>query len=135
MAPMLLDEIARTSEEVAATSARNRKTELIADSLRALRPDEVPVAVAYLAGELPQGSVGVGWAALRTVPSPSLEPTLELLDVDAAIGRIASTSGKGSQALRRSEIAELFGRATEREQRVPERGSCSASSGRARSRA
>ncbi len=116
MAQMLLDEIARTSEAVAATSARNRKTELIADSLRALRPEEVPVAVAYLAGDLPQGSVGVGWAALRTAPPPALEPTLELLDVDAAIGRIASASGKGSQALRRSEVAELLGRATEREQ-------------------
>ena len=114
---MLLDEIARTSEEVAGTSARNRKTALIADSLRALRPEEVPVAVAYLAGELPQGSVGVGWASLRSLPPPAPEPTLELLDVDAAIGRIASVSGKGSQALRKTEVAQLFGRATEREQR------------------
>ena len=95
MAAMLLDEIARTSEEVAGTSARNRKTALIADSLRALRPEEVPIAVAYLAGELPQGSVEV---SLRSLPSPAPEPTLELLDVDAAIGRIASVSGKGSQA-------------------------------------
>ena len=117
MTAMLLDEIARTSEEVAGTSARNRKTALIADSLRALRPEEVPVAVAYLAGELPQGSVGVGWASLRSLPSPAPEPTLELLDVDAAIGRIASVSGKGSQALRKTEVAQLFGRATEREQR------------------
>ena len=117
MAAMLLDEIARTSEEVAGTSARNRKTALIADSLRVLRPEEVPVAVAYLAGELPQGSVGVGWASLRSLPSPATEPTLELLDVDAAIGRIASVSGKGSQALRKTEVAQLFGRATEREQR------------------
>jgi ATP-dependent DNA ligase I len=117
MAAMLLDDIARTSEEVAGTSARNRKTALIADALRALRTEEVPIAVAYLAGELPQGSVGVGWASLRSLPSPAPEPTLELLDVDAAIGRIASVSGKGSQALRKTEVAQLFGRATEREQR------------------
>ncbi len=115
---MLLDEIARTSAEVAETSARLRKTELIADCLRALEPAEVPVAVAYLAGELPQGSVGVGWAALRELPPPAPEPpTLEVLDVDAAVGRLASLSGKGSQALRRAELADLFGRATEREQR------------------
>jgi DNA ligase-1 len=114
---MLLDEIARVSEEVAATSARNRKTALIADALRALRPEEVPIAVAYLAGELPQGSIGVGWASLRALPSPAAEPVLELVDVDAAVDRIASVSGKGSQALRKAEVAELFGRATEREQR------------------
>jgi DNA ligase-1 len=117
MAGMLLDEIARTSEEVAATSARGKKTALIADALGALRPEEVPIAVAYLAGELPQGSIGVGWASLRTLPSPAQEPALELLDVDSAIGRIASVSGKGSQALRKTEVAQLFGRATEREQR------------------
>jgi DNA ligase-1 len=117
MAPMLLDEIARTSEEVAASSARSRKTALIAVTLRALRPDEVPIAVAYLAGDLPQGAVGVGWASLRSLPSPAGEPELELLDVDAAVGRIASVSGKGSQAVRKTEVAQLFGRATEREQR------------------
>jgi len=114
---MLLDDIARTSEEVATTSARSKKTALIADALGALRPDEVPIAVAYLAGELPQGSIGVGWASLRSLPSAAPEPTLELLDVDAAVGRIASGSGKGSQALRTTEVAQLFGRATEREQR------------------
>ena len=114
---MLLDETARVSEEVAATSARSRKIALIADGLRALRPEEVPIAVAYLAGELPQGSIGVGWASLRALPSPAAEPVLELLDVDAAVERIASVSGKGSQALRKAEVVELFGRATEREQR------------------
>jgi DNA ligase-1 len=114
---MLLDEIARVSGQVAATSARNRKTALIADALRALRPEEVPIAVAYLAGELPQGSIGVGWASLRALPSPAAEPVLELLDADAAVDRIASISGKGSQALRKAAVAELFGRATEREQR------------------
>jgi DNA ligase-1 len=117
MAGMLLDEIARTSEEVAATSARSKKTALIADVLRRLRPEGVRIAVAYLAGELPQGSIGVGWASLRALPSPASETTLELLDVDAAVGRIASVSGKGSHALRKTEVARLFGRATEREQR------------------
>ncbi|MBA2741179.1 MAG: ATP-dependent DNA ligase [Actinobacteria bacterium] len=114
---MLLDALARTSADVAATSARLRKTELIAECLRQSRPAEVPIVVAYLAGELPQGSIGVGWAGLRELPPPAGTPALEALEVDAAVARIASISGKGSQAARRAELADLFGRATEREQR------------------
>jgi DNA ligase-1 len=76
----------------------------------------VPVAVAYLAGELPQGSIGVGWASLRSLPAPATAPTLELLDVDASLARLAVTTGPGSQAARRSLVAALFGGATELEQ-------------------
>jgi ATP-dependent DNA ligase I len=115
---VLLDEIARTSAEVAATSARSRKVELLAGCLRGLTVHEIPIAVAYLSGELPQGSVGVGWAALKTLPPPAPPPpALELLDVDAAVSRIAAASGKGSQAVRRAELMGLLERATEREQR------------------
>jgi DNA ligase-1 len=115
---MLLDEIARTSAEVAATSARSKKTARLAACLAGLRPEEVGVAVAYLAGELPQGSIGVGWASLRERPPPAQDPpTLELLEVDAAIRRIAVVSGKGSQAIRRAELSSVFSRATEPEQR------------------
>ncbi len=115
---MLLDEIARTSADVAATAGRLEKTRLLADCLGKARPDEVAVAVAYLSGELPQGSVGVGWASLRELPVPAQPPpTLELLDVDRAVSHIAAASGKGSQAVRRAELAGLFERATESEQR------------------
>jgi DNA ligase-1 len=115
---MLLDEIARTSAAVADTRARLAKIERLAESLRRLRVDEVPVAVAYLSGELPQGSIGVGWASLRDLPPAVAGPaTLELLEVDAAIGRIQVATGPGSQAARRRELAELFGRATEPERR------------------
>jgi DNA ligase-1 len=115
---VLLDEIARVSGEVAGTQARSKKTSLLAACLEGLRPDEVPVAVAYLSGELPQGSVGVGWGSLKELPAPAQEPTLEVLEVDAAVSRIAEISGKGSQALRRAELSALLERATEREQRL-----------------
>jgi DNA ligase-1 len=115
---MLLDEISTTSTEVAGASARLKKVALLAECLARLRPDEVPVAVAYLSGELPQGSIGVGWASLRDLPAPaSPPPTLELLDADATLARIAAISGKGSQAVRRAELSGLFERATETEQR------------------
>ena len=115
---MLFAEIAQASAEVAATSSRLAKVSRLADCLGHASADEVAVAVAYLAGTLPQGTIGVGWAALRTLPEPAEPPpTLELLEVDAAVSRIAALGGPGSQAGRRDELQSLFGRATEVEQR------------------
>ena len=64
---VLLSEIAEVSRTVATTSARLAKIETLAGALRAAGPLEVPIAVAYLSGELPQRQIGVGWAALRGV--------------------------------------------------------------------
>jgi DNA ligase-1 len=115
---MLFDEIAQTSFEVAETPARLKKVGALASCLARLDTREVPVAVAYLSGELPQGSIGIGWASLRDRPPPAAPPpALELLEVDAAVTRIAGISGKGSQAARRAELTALFARATDREQR------------------
>jgi len=115
---MLLDELARTSEAVAAASARTAKVAELAACLRRLRPDDAPIAVAYLSGALPHGPIGVGWAALRGLPPPAAPPPeLELAEVDAALRAIGAAAGPGSQAVRRNALAELFGRATEPEQR------------------
>src|SRR5919204_4842736 len=114
---MRLEEIVRASADVAATRSRRAKIERLASTLLQLRPDEVPIAVGYLAGEIPQGSIGVGWAALRSIPAPAGDATLELLDVHAALAQIARAVGPGSQAARRSLLTGLFGRATEPEQR------------------
>jgi len=114
---MLLDEIARTSAAVGETPARLEKIDRLASCLRKLRPDEVAVGVAYLSGELPQGSIGIGWASLRDPPPPSGSPSLELLEVDAAFQRIAASTGRGSQSARRREIEDLFARTTEPERR------------------
>ena len=99
-------------------SSRLAKVARLTECLLGAAPDEVAVAVAYLSGELPQGTVGVGWAALKDLPSASSDATLELLEVDAAITRVQSISGPGSQAARRAELEALFARATEPEQRL-----------------
>lgn len=113
---MLLDELARTSTAVAETSARRTKVELLAACLRRLTPDEVVPAVTYLSGELPR--IGVGWASLRDAPSPAPSPpTLELLDVEAALARVAAAEGPGSRAVRRQALAAVLCAATESEQR------------------
>jgi ATP-dependent DNA ligase I len=115
---MLLADVARTSADVAAASARLAKIALIADLLRKSRPHEGAVVVSYLSGVLPQGTVGVGWAALRQLPPPAAPPPdLEILEVDASLERLKATTGPGSIASRRDLLSALFARATEEEQR------------------
>src|SRR5205807_7327377 len=114
---VLLEEIVRTSAAIAETSARLTKIDRLASLLRRLRADELPIAVAYLSAELPQGTIGVGWASLRDLPPPAATASLEILDVHSALDRVPGATGPGSQAVRRGELADLFGRATEAEQR------------------
>jgi ATP-dependent DNA ligase I len=114
---MLLVRIAEVSEAVATTSGRLAKIDMLAVALREAGPLEVPIAVAYLSGELPQRQIGVGWAALRDGFPPAAAPTLGLAEVDAAFSAIGAVAGKGSAAARKALVGELFGRATEREQR------------------
>jgi DNA ligase-1 len=114
---MLFAEVARVSGEIARTSARSRKTVMLAAFFRAAEPADVPVAIAYLAGRLPQGRLGVGWAALRDRASPADVPTLSVAAVDAALTAVARSSGVGSHATRRTLLQDLFAEATEEEQR------------------
>ena len=114
---MLLNEIAEVSATVAATSARLAKIGALAVALREAGPIEVPIAVAYLSGELPQRQVGVGWAALRDGFPAAASPTLTLSEVDASLSAIGAVAGKGSAAARKALVGSLFERATEGEQR------------------
>jgi DNA ligase-1 len=115
-AHVLLERVALTSAEVAATRARSAKVALIAACLAEAEPAEVPTVVAYLSGELPQRRTGVGWAALRVVPPPAPTPTLTVAGLDATLARVAAVAGPGSQAERSRLVEDLFSRATGREQ-------------------
>ena len=116
MVDVLLTELADVSQAVSATSARLAKVAALADALRAASVAEIPVVVAYLSGELPQRQIGVGWAAVRSVPAPAAAASLTVLGVDAACSRIGAVSGKGSAAERKRLVDELFGAATAQEQ-------------------
>ena len=61
---VLLSDLVRTSEAVSLASGRRVKIDEIAGLLRRAAPDEIPVAVAFLSGELRQRQIGVGYAAL-----------------------------------------------------------------------
>ncbi|WP_329469743.1 ATP-dependent DNA ligase [Streptomyces sp. NBC_01723] len=114
---MLLARLAQVSREVAETSARSRKTVLLAELFREAEAADVPVVIPYLAGRLPQGRIGVGWKVLGREVAPAAEPSLTVHDVDARLTHLASVTGTGSQAERARLVGELMGAATEDEQR------------------
>ncbi|MDX6389806.1 MAG: ligase 1 [Streptosporangiaceae bacterium] len=127
---VLLQEMVRTSDSVAAAPGRRAKVGDIAALLRRASPAEIPVAVAFLAGELRQRQIGVGYAALGDLLRADLTatqavaagdggsaatatgPPLTLAETDAAFAAVGSITGPGSQADRRRLLAELFERAT-----------------------
>lgn len=114
---MLLATLARVSREIASTSARSRKTALLAELFRSAGPDDVPIVIPYLAGRLPQGRIGTGWSLLRERVPPAGGPTLTVREVDAALTAFAGVAGPGAQAERARLVRELLGAATEEEQR------------------
>ncbi|MER7156692.1 ATP-dependent DNA ligase, partial [Streptomyces lydicus] len=114
---MLLAELAEVSARVAATSARSRKTALLAGLFRDAAPEDAPVVIPYLAGRLPQGRIGVGWSVLREPVPPAPDPTLTVRDVDAALTGLARVSGAGAQGERRRLVHGLLAAATAEEQR------------------
>lgn len=114
---MLLAELAETSRDVAATSARSEKTRLLARLFRDAEPAEAPLIITYLAGRLPQRRIGVGWSVLKEPRPPAPEPRLSVLEVDTALGAIAAVSGTGALAERKRLVGALLEAATEEEQR------------------
>jgi DNA ligase-1 len=114
--PTPLAAVAAASAAVGATSSRLAKSAALAELLRASAPSDVPIVVSWLAGELPQRQIGVGWAALRELPTPAAETSLTVAAVDSAFSAIGATSGAGSQARRATLLDALFTAATAAEQ-------------------
>jgi ATP-dependent DNA ligase I len=114
---VLLTELVLTSQAVAATPRRGVKIDKIAGLLRAASPAEVPVAVAFLSGELRQRQIGVGYAALSGMLSGDgaageTTPTLTVGEVDSVFAEVGAVTGAGAQAARKRLLAGLFSRAT-----------------------
>jgi DNA ligase 1 len=117
---VLLVDVATASAQVGATSARLAKIARIADLLVRAgaqgNPRLVAVVVSWLSGELPQRQIGVGWAALRSLPPPAAAPSLTVTTVDATLSEIGAIAGKGSQTRRAELVGGLFAAATDAEQ-------------------
>ncbi len=116
----LLGDVVAASGEVAATRSRKAKTATLSALLARLEPAEIRPATAWLAGEMLQGRTGIGWRTLQAVsPTPAVESTLRIGDVDAALDRLAAMAGSGSGvgARRAAELGALMDAATEDEGR------------------
>ncbi|WP_251450543.1 ATP-dependent DNA ligase [Microbacterium sp. Marseille-Q6648] len=110
---MMLADLLRATEEVAATRERRGKVEALAALLGAMTPSEIPVAVGLLLAKPRQGRLGVGWRGLGSVETAhAAASALTILDVDAALTRLAEASGAGSAGVRRNELEALAARST-----------------------
>ena len=112
----LLSEVVSASKEVAETSSRSHKVAILADLLRRLDPDEIPIAVGFLSGVPRQGRVGVGYSTIYGLEhARAAEPKLAVGDLDRAIVSVSQATGAGSTARRKQILGDLLGRATDEE--------------------
>jgi DNA ligase-1 len=112
----LLADVVTASREMTATSSRSQKVAILAELLRRLDADELPLAVGFLAGVPRQGRVGVGYSTIYGIQrAPAREATLTIADLDRAIIELQRMTGSGSAAKRAEILGELLARATENE--------------------
>ena len=115
----LLAELVSTSSRVSATSSRLAKVREIAGLLGKLPREEIAIGVSYLAGELPQGRIGIGYATLQeaaaTAGQPPGEASLSVEQTDRRLAELAGMRGSGSAARRSAALSDLFSRATAEE--------------------
>ncbi|MGN6869561.1 MAG: ATP-dependent DNA ligase [Solirubrobacteraceae bacterium] len=109
----LFADVVEASRLVADTSSRSRKVAILAELLRTLAADEVPIVVGFLSGVPRQGRVGIGYATVYGAQaSPADEPSLQVEDVDRAITAIEASTGSGSVIRRRELLDHVLSRAT-----------------------
>ena len=109
----LLADVVDASRHVTETSSRSAKVAILAELLRHLDPEEVPVATAFLSGVPRQGRIGVGYSGVYGGDhAHAADGQLTVGDLDHALTEIQATTGSGSAAVRRALLDDLFGRAT-----------------------
>jgi ATP-dependent DNA ligase I len=120
--PARLADLVATSAEVRATRARLEKRARLRALFSRLDALDLRLAATYLAGEIPQGSLQVGWSALgaaiagadvqRALPlfaavaeTPRESPTLR--EVDRTFERLHRITGPGSAGKRKAALLQL----------------------------
>ena len=92
------------AERVAATTRTSEKTSLLADYLRTLDADELPIAVVFLTGrpfpEADQRATGIGWATIANAIAKVAD--ISRGDLGAAYDRFSDISAAVGDALARA---------------------------------
>ena len=114
----LLAALVATSQRVRASRSRRVKVRELASLLRSLAPAEIDLATHYLAGDTPQGRIGVGYAALAAAAqtAAAASASLSLTEIDRRLSALAQLRGAGSAPRRAADLGALFARATREEQ-------------------
>jgi len=114
---MLLAALTHVSRDLRETSSRTQRTAMLADAIRSLDPRERASGVHWLAGEVRQQRLDIGWRGIGSMdPPPRAEPVLTVAEVDAHLQDIANQGGEGSTDARRAIVGRLLARATAEEQ-------------------
>ena len=114
---MLLAELVAASQAVAATRSRTAKVAALANCLRRLDAAERRAGIAWLSGTLPDGRLGIGYAAVRGVAAPpAARASLTVQEVGASLAGLAAASGPGARRRRGELLQLLLTRATAAEQ-------------------
>jgi DNA ligase 1 len=103
--------LVETSRRVAGTSGRLAKIRALAELLGSLDAEEIEIGTQYLAGNVPQGRIGIGFATLQTAAArtPADERgTPTLLEVDRRLSELAAVRGAGSGERRAQLLRELL---------------------------
>ncbi len=119
---MLLADLVAASAAVAATRSRTAKVAALAGCLGRLEAGERRTGIAWLSGTLPEGRIGIGYAALRdTEVAAAAEATLTIRQAADGIAELARTGGPGSGARRAAILERLLCRASAAEQQFVRR--------------
>ena len=112
----LFADLVAASEEVASTTSRSSKVTVLAELIRRLDYEEVPIAVAFLSGVPRQGRIGIGYAVAYGVERPPAgSSSLTIQEIDRAITEVQQATGTGSSRLRSEILGDLFQKATAKE--------------------
>ena len=114
---MLLTRLVDASNEVAGLRGRKAKVAVLAKVLTQAE-GQIGLAAVLLAGELPDGRIGVGPSQLVAVggTEPADEPSLTLTRLRQDLSEIASIRGKGSKARRQAALTAMWSASTPSEQ-------------------
>ncbi|MBU7024890.1 MAG: ATP-dependent DNA ligase [Theionarchaea archaeon] len=117
---MQFSELARVCEQVGSTPKKLKKIQLLSDFLRNVPPDEIPLAVLLITGQVfPESSsktLDVSWktiqSALKSQQQPLFQEVLSITDVYTRFQEIA----KASQRKKKERIiSSLLGQASDQE--------------------